>query len=410
MANVVSLYEPLYVVLRLVDSKVVPTMPFVNELMQILNLLNLIIAYFLNPRFQYRHGVGSDPNLLQVVHDVFVKLDPTIESLDQLGNDLKLRNIETENDQVVEKDYIDLLDISAKMVGNPDPRITAYVQEFGVDVEHVLFKKVHSQSSRPNVAGTYTFGYNGSRTGIDDEGDIRKHQQCQYPGANIPMGLSGPCFELIYRVGMSCEGHISCRFTFVPKGVLVIMQGCTREFETFSKNHNALTNEFFLSKRHERKRGRIEPDARWYRRWTKFILLRAVYSSFFTPMEFGFFRGLPKDLVFLDIAGQIAFLIDIVLQFFLAYRDTHTYRMVYKRTSIALRIVKLIAVELYCAYTAACIFYYLATTLPQSEEGYTWIGNLKLGDYTYSHFREIDIWKRYTTSLYFASVNNGHSW
>ena len=54
-------------------------------------------------------------------------------------------------------------------------------------------------------------------------------------------------------------------------------------------------------------------------------------------MEFGFFRGLPKDLVFLDIAGQIAFLIDIVLQFFLAYRDTHTYRMVYKRTSIALR-------------------------------------------------------------------------
>ena len=37
------------------------------------------------------------------------------------------------------------------------------------------------QSIRPNVAGTYTFGYNGSRTGIDDEGDIRKHQQCQYP-------------------------------------------------------------------------------------------------------------------------------------------------------------------------------------------------------------------------------------
>ena len=59
---------------------------------KILNLLNLIIAYFLNPRFQYRHGVGSDPNLLQVVHDVFVKLDPTIESLDQLGNDVNKKN------------------------------------------------------------------------------------------------------------------------------------------------------------------------------------------------------------------------------------------------------------------------------------------------------------------------------
>jgi hypothetical protein len=68
------------------------------------------------------------------------------------------------------------------------------------------------------------------------------------------------------------------------------------------------------------------------------------------------------------------------------------------------RIIKLLAVELYCTHTAACIFYYLATTLPPAEEGYTWIGSLKLGDYSYSHFREIDFWKRYTTSLYFAIV------
>ncbi|KAL2317285.1 hypothetical protein Fmac_031161 [Flemingia macrophylla] len=182
----------------------------------------------------------------------------------------------------------------------------------------------------------------------------------------------------------------------------------------------------------------IHPDNRWYRAWTKFILLWAVYSSFFTPMEFGFFRGLPENLFILDIIGQIAFLVDIVLQFFVAYRDSQTYRMVYRRTPIALRdaliamltrlvlagfktlpvqkngticgrkeevrIVKLIAVELYCTHTAACIFYYLATTLPESQEGYTWIGSLKLGDYSYSHFREIDIWKRYTTSLYFAIV------
>lgn len=71
---------------------------------------------------------------------------------------------------------------------------------------------------------------------------------------------------------------------------------------------------------------------------------------------------------------------------------------------ITTRIVKLIVVELYCTHTAACIFYFLATTLPDSQEGYTWIGSLKLGDYSYSHFREIDLWKRYTTSLYFAIV------
>ncbi|XP_054792357.1 potassium channel SKOR-like [Prosopis cineraria] len=210
----------------------------------------------------------------------------------------------------------------------------------------------------------------------------------------------------------------------------------------------------------------IHPNNRWYRAWTKFILLWAVYSSFFTSMEFGFFRGLPEDLLILDIIAQIAFLVDIVLQFFVAYRDTQTYCMVYKRTPIALRyikssfvidllgclpwdfiykasgrreelryflwirsyrvrrvndflqqlekdirvnymftrILKLLAVELYCTHIAACIFYYLATTLPPSQEGYTWIGSLELGDYSYSHFRDIDFGKRYITSLYFSIV------
>lgn len=68
-----------------------------------------------------------------------------------------------------------------------------------------------------------------------------------------------------------------------------------------------------------------------------FIVIWALYSSFFTPLEFGFFRGLPGNLFILDILGQIAFLVDIVLTFFVAYRDSRTYRMVYRRSSIALR-------------------------------------------------------------------------
>ena len=51
-----------------------------------LTLLNFIVAYFLNPRFQYRRGVGSDPNLIQAIHDVFAKLDPNAELIDQFGN------------------------------------------------------------------------------------------------------------------------------------------------------------------------------------------------------------------------------------------------------------------------------------------------------------------------------------
>ena len=40
------------------------------------------------------------------------------------------------------------------------------------------------------------------------------------------MGHSGPRSELIYLVGMDYEDQIDFRFTFVQKGVLVIMQDC----------------------------------------------------------------------------------------------------------------------------------------------------------------------------------------
>lgn len=76
---------------------------------------------------------------------------------------------------------------------------------------------------------------------------------------------------------------------------------------------------------------------RWYWLWTRFIVFWAAYSSFLTPFEFGFFRGLPWNLFLLDIVGQIAFLIDIVLRFLVAYRDPDTHRIVYNPTSIAVR-------------------------------------------------------------------------
>ena len=44
--------------------------------------------------------------------------------------------------------------------------------------------------------------------------------------ANVLMGPSGPCSELIYLVGMGYEGRISSTFTFVHKDILVITQDC----------------------------------------------------------------------------------------------------------------------------------------------------------------------------------------
>nr|GEV20002.1 potassium channel SKOR-like isoform X2 [Tanacetum cinerariifolium] len=70
------------------------------------------------------------------------------------------------------------------------------------------------------------------------------------------------------------------------------------------------------------------------------MIIWAVYSSFFTPLEFGFFRGLPEKLFLLDIVGQLAFLIDIVLRFFVAYKDPHSHRLICDHNLIAIRYLK----------------------------------------------------------------------
>ena len=79
---------------------------------------------------------------------------------------LKIHDMQAKTDKVAENNYLDLLDISTEFgeegdnqlfqwfrplhlddeYGNPDPRIAAHVREGGVDVDHVLFEEVHSES------------------------------------------------------------------------------------------------------------------------------------------------------------------------------------------------------------------------------------------------------------------------
>nr|CAN76276.1 hypothetical protein VITISV_032228 [Vitis vinifera] len=54
--------------------------------------------------------------------------------------------------------------------------------------------------------------------------DIESTLELDFEGLSISMGPSGPHSELIYLVGMSYEGWIGFRFTFVQKGVLVIIE------------------------------------------------------------------------------------------------------------------------------------------------------------------------------------------
>ncbi|GJP57662.1 hypothetical protein CLOP_g15655, partial [Closterium sp. NIES-67] len=70
----------------------------------------------------------------------------------------------------------------------------------------------------------------------------------------------------------------------------------------------------------------------------------------------------------------------------------------------AVRVVKLIFVELYITHVAGCFFYFLATTYPPDQEGSTWIGSLTLGDLQYTDFRDIDLYTRYFTALYWSVI------
>ncbi|RVW84183.1 hypothetical protein CK203_045284 [Vitis vinifera] len=93
-----------------------------------------------------RHGVGSNSELLQVVHNVFAKLDPTTESFGQFGS-----KMQKENSMIKRRLY----------QGQPwcPATLNSHQEVDSTSVGH---------SSRPSAIGTSASGYDGSRGGIDD--------------------------------------------------------------------------------------------------------------------------------------------------------------------------------------------------------------------------------------------------
>ena len=45
-------------------------------------------TYYLNPRYQYRSGIGDDGTLIHAVHNVYSKLDPASPAVGQFGNEV----------------------------------------------------------------------------------------------------------------------------------------------------------------------------------------------------------------------------------------------------------------------------------------------------------------------------------
>ena len=76
--------------------------------------------------------------------------------------------------------------------------------------------------------------YIGYWSAVDSlQWDVESISKFDYEGDSIPMGPSGPHFELIFFDDTVYEGLMSFQFTFVHKDVLVIMQGCTRVSEWY---------------------------------------------------------------------------------------------------------------------------------------------------------------------------------
>lgn len=76
-------------------------------------------------------------------------------------------------------------------------------------------------------------------------------------------------------------------------------------------------------------------------------------------------------------------------------------------TYLVVRVIKLVLFSLFCSHVAACIFYYLATTIPAQYPRDTWIGSLVLGSNVYEQFRSLDVGKLYVTALYWATMTMG---
>lgn len=71
--------------------------------------------------------------------------------------------------------------------------------------------------------------------------------------------------------------------------------------------------------------------------WKQLTILFSAYSVYITPFEFAFFNVPPLGLRIADNVINIFFLCDLVLTFFVAYKNTRTYLIVADHKAIAIK-------------------------------------------------------------------------
>ncbi|XP_016495544.2 potassium channel AKT1 isoform X2 [Nicotiana tabacum] len=200
----------------------------------------------------------------------------------------------------------------------------------------------------------------------------------------------------------------------------------------------------------------IHPSDHHYRAWQSFLAALVIYTAWVCPFEFGFLEKPERPLAIADNIVNAFFAIDIVLNFFVAYRDKTTYVLVDSHKRIAkkyartwmicdvistipselarkipkpfdeydlfymlrlwrlrrvsalfarlekdrnfnyycVRCAKLICVTLFAVHCAGCFYYLIAAHYPDPNK--TWIGA------SMDDFLNQSLWNRYITSIYWS--------
>lgn len=73
------------------------------------------------------------------------------------------------------------------------------------------------------------------------------------------------------------------------------------------------------------------------RLWQTFLVILVVYSAWASPFELAFRKVATGSLMYVDLAVDSFFAVDIILTFFVAYLDKSTYLLVDDHTKIAIR-------------------------------------------------------------------------
>ncbi|KAK8464338.1 hypothetical protein PHAVU_011G181800 [Phaseolus vulgaris] len=121
---------------------------------------------------------------------------------------------------------------------------------------------------------------------------------------------------------------------------------CVDEFQMASLPYSSfLSNDLLpslgarINQETRLRRCTVSPFDPRYRAWEMLLIVLVVYSAWICPFEFAFLPEKQGTLFIIDNIVNAFFAIDIVLTFFVAYLDNHSYLLVDEPKKIALRYI-----------------------------------------------------------------------